>query len=91
MINHLLPQVVGTTSTYAVSDTVLLVDATASLPFLGAGIQPPSPEWGAIMFEGRTVLADSWWVTVLPGLVLIAFGVGVTLVANSIIQRRGVA
>ena len=88
VFKHLLPQVLGTTATYAVSDAVLLVVATASLPFLGAGIQPPNPEWGSIMYEGRTVLADSWWITVTPGLVLIAFGMGLTLLADAAINRR---
>lgn len=86
---HLLPSVLRTTATYAVSDVVLVVAVTASLSFLGAGIQPPNPEWGSIMYEGRAVLADSWWVTVMPGLVLILFGIGVTLVADALIGRRG--
>jgi peptide/nickel transport system permease protein len=88
-LRHLFPNVVGTTATYAVSDMVLIVVATASLPFLGAGVQPPTPEWGSIMYEGRSVLASAWWVTVAPGLVLILFGVSVTLMADFLIRARG--
>lgn len=87
-IRHLLPNVFGTTATYAISDTVLVLVATASLPFLGAGVQPPNPEWGSIMYDGRTVLASAWWVTLAPGLLLVAFGIGVTLVADSLIDYR---
>lgn len=87
-LRHLLPNVFGTTGTYAISDTVLVIIATASLPFLGAGVQPPNPEWGSIMYDGRTVLASAWWVTLAPGLLLVAFGIGVTLVADSLIDRR---
>jgi peptide/nickel transport system permease protein len=85
---HLLPNVFGTTATYAISDAVLVLVATASLPFLGAGVQPPNPEWGSIMYDGRTVLASAWWITLAPGLLLVTFGIGITLVADSLIDRR---
>ena len=64
---HLLPTVIRTTATYAVADAILVIITTASLAFLGAGVQPPTAEWGAIMYEGRSVLATAWWVSTMPG------------------------
>jgi peptide/nickel transport system permease protein len=82
---HLLPNVVGAIGAYAVADTVLQVVVIASLPFLGAGVQPPTAEWGAIMFGGSTVIATAWWVTLLPGAVLALTGVALSMVADTLL------
>lgn len=90
VFRHLLPGVVRITAAYAVADLILMIIVIASLSFLGAGIQPPTPEWGAIMFEGRTVLGTSWWISVIPGLMLAFAGTGISLVADSFLAgRRG--
>ncbi|MGU3437901.1 ABC transporter permease [Actinomycetes bacterium M1A6_2h] len=44
----------------------------SSLSFLGFGAVPPTPEWGSLVSEGRNFLATSWWLTTLPGLVIVA-------------------
>jgi peptide/nickel transport system permease protein len=80
---HLLPHVFRVTGAYAVGDAIIILIATASLPFLGAGVQPPTPEWGSMMYEGRTVLATAWWITIIPGLVLALTGIGLSLVADA--------
>ena len=41
--------------------------AAAGLSFLGMGPQPPSPEWGAMLSEGRNYLQVAWWIGILPG------------------------
>jgi peptide/nickel transport system permease protein len=87
VLRHLLPNVRGTIGAYAVADAILQVVVIASLPFLGAGIQPPTAEWGAIMFGGSTVIATAWWVTILPGVVLAITGIGLSLVADSLLVR----
>ncbi|GGF94238.1 ABC transporter permease [Rhodococcoides trifolii] len=43
----------------------------SSLSFLGFGAVPPTPEWGSLVSEGRNFLATSWWLTTLPGLVIV--------------------
>jgi len=40
----------------------------AGLSFLGLGIQPPTPEWGAMLSNARSYMRDSWHITVIPGL-----------------------
>ena len=86
---HMMPHVLRAAGAYAVSDAIIILIATAGLAFLGAGVQPPTAEWGNMMYEGRTVLATSWWITVIPGLVLAATGVGLSLVADSFLSSRG--
>ena len=86
---HLLPHVLRATGAYAVSDAIVILITTAGLPFLGAGVQPPTPEWGAIMYDGRTALASAWWITVSPGVVLAMSGIGLSLIADSFLSNRG--
>ena len=61
---------------------------TASLPFLGAGVQPPTPEWGAIMYEGRTVIQTAWWIIVFPGIALALTGLAASLIADALVGGR---
>ncbi|MBS1878148.1 MAG: ABC transporter permease [Actinobacteria bacterium] len=83
---HLLPGVMRITAAYAVADVILVIVATASLSFLGAGVQAPTAEWGSIMYEGRTVLANAWWVSVIPGVVLAFTGLAVGLIADALLN-----
>jgi peptide/nickel transport system permease protein len=89
VLRHLFPNVFRTTASYAVGDAVIILVTTASLPFLGAGVQPPTPEWGQMMFEGQTLLSSAWWITIGPAIALALSGVGVTLLADALINRSG--
>lgn len=56
--------------------------ATAGLSFLGLGIEPPTPEWGRMVAEGRDYLLDQWWASTFPGLALFLFVVGFNLLGE---------
>jgi peptide/nickel transport system permease protein len=79
---HVAPNVFPTTISYAVSDFVIVILAIAGLSFLGAGVQPPTPEWGAMMSEGRLYLAQAWWLALAPGILLSITAVAVSLIAS---------
>ncbi|CAM3830858.1 ABC transporter permease [Bordetella tumulicola] len=67
---HLLPNVlvaVPVVATVYVGTTIL---AVSGLSFLGLGPQPPTPEWGVMLAEGRDVLRTAWWPSVFPGLAI---------------------
>ena len=85
---HLLPSVWPTTATYAVPDALFMVSLIAALPFLGAGIQPPTPEWGIIMYEGRGVLKQAWWISLTTIGVVLVLGTGVMMVVDSLVANR---
>ena len=59
--------------------------AISTLGFLGYGAPPPIPEWGLLIAEGRNYVATAWWLTTLPGLVVLV----VVLSANRISQSIG--
>ncbi|MBS1882969.1 MAG: ABC transporter permease [Actinobacteria bacterium] len=83
LFRHVVPNVLPTTASYGATDAVLVILGVASLAFLGSGIQEPTPELGNIMYQGHNYLATSWWITVLPGLVLVALGASLALIGDS--------
>jgi peptide/nickel transport system permease protein len=88
LLRHLLPGVVGTLAAYAVADAILVMITVASLSFVGLGIQPPTPEWGGLMYEGRAVLQEAWWISVIPGVMMALTGLGLALVADALLLDR---
>jgi peptide/nickel transport system permease protein len=54
----------------------------SSLSFLGLGVAPPSPEWGALLDAGRTYVVQAGWLIVIPGLVIVALALAATTVGR---------
>jgi peptide/nickel transport system permease protein len=70
LTRHILPNVVSPVvvlGTLSVGSAIL---AAAGLSFLGLGAQPPRPEWGAMLADGRQFLNSHWWVATMPGLAI---------------------
>ena len=81
---HLLPNCVGPIIVYA---TLGLADAlltTASLGFLGLGVQPPSPEWGTMLSVGRNYLRDAPHLMIFPGLLILLTVVSLNLIGDAL-------
>lgn len=92
LMRHILPNVISSSIVFAASDMVMCMLTGASMSFLGLGVQPPTPEWGAILNEGRTYISYASWMTFFPGLVLATTGVGLSLLGDSmtdILRRKG--
>ena len=81
LFRHVLPNVISSV-VFAASDIVMCMITGASMSFLGLGIQPPSPEWGAILNEGRGYISTAWWITFFPGLTMALTGVGFSLLGD---------
>ena len=56
----------------------------AALGFIGLGVQPPQPEWGAILNDGQNYITVAWWITVFPGVFLALFVVAVNLIGDGL-------
>jgi peptide/nickel transport system permease protein len=89
MLRHILPNVIAPALIYVFTGMVLAILTGATLSFLGLGPQPPTPEWGAMIAEGRQFLLLAWWMTTLPGLALLVVGVALSLIADGLAERRG--
>ena len=70
LLLHILPGVINTVIVIATLRVGQLILAEAILSFLGAGIPPPTPAWGAMISDGRAFLNDSWWISFFPGVCL---------------------
>ncbi len=64
---HILPNLFGSIIVLATVDVGWAILNASALSFLGLGVQPPSPEWGSMLNEGRGYLRDAPWLTMAPG------------------------
>lgn len=84
LIRHILPNVFSSAIAFASSDVVMCMLTGASLSFLGLGVQPPTPEWGALISDGRSYISQAWWVCACPGFALIFAGTGFSLLGDGL-------
>jgi peptide/nickel transport system permease protein len=84
MLRHILPNVITPAIVFMMADVVLTILAVTSLGFLGLGIQPPTPEWGVMIAEGRTFIQDGWWISLFPGLAIVFVGITFTLIGEGL-------
>jgi peptide/nickel transport system permease protein len=76
---HLLPNVLPplmVVTTFSVARTII---AEASLSFLGLGLPPPTPSWGAMLDEGRNYITTGWWLALFPGLAILVLVLAINL------------
>ena len=82
VFKHALPNVFGPNIAWLISDIIANILGLAILSYLGVGIQPPDPEWGALIADGQTYLRTAWWISTIPGLVLVVVGIGFLLIGD---------
>jgi peptide/nickel transport system permease protein len=84
LFRHLLPNVIAPVIVAATLGTGTAILAAASLSFLGLGSQPPSPEWGRMLSEGRGYLRDQWWISTFPGLAIMVTVLAMNLLGDGL-------
>ena len=72
VFRHILPNVLSSLVVIATLELARAIVLEATLSFLGLGIQPPTPSWGGMVYEGRDYLDSAWWISTFPGLILMA-------------------
>jgi peptide/nickel transport system permease protein len=81
---HLLPNATGHVVVAATLNAGTVILLESSLSFLGLGVQPPTPSWGAMVFEGRDALGTAWWVSACPALAITVSVVALNLVGDGL-------
>ena len=89
LTRHVLPNSWGPVAVLAVLDFGAAILATAGLSFLGFGAAPPAAEWGTLISTGRTYLMTAPWVSLLPGLFLVAAVLAINHISRTLeeVQR----
>jgi peptide/nickel transport system permease protein len=72
VIKHILPNLFNTVVVLATLEVGHIILVESSLSFLGVGIPPPKPAWGLMVAEGRQYITSSYWITLFPGLAIVA-------------------
>ncbi|HSM59989.1 MAG TPA: ABC transporter permease [Longimicrobiales bacterium] len=84
ILRHLLPNALGPIvvgATLAVGNAIIL---ESSLSFLGLGVQPPTPTWGNMLMDAQATMATKPWLTVFPGLAILAVVLSVNFIGDGL-------
>ena len=84
LFRHLLPNALPTILVKASMDIGFAVLTTASLGFIGLGTQPPTPDWGQMISEGRKYIREAWWYSTFPGLAILLTVIGFNLLGDGL-------
>ncbi len=84
LFRHLLPNVLAPLLVQASFDMGTTILSVAGLSFIGFGAQPPTPEWGAMISEGRNYITTQWWLTGMPAIAILLFVTSFNLVGDGL-------
>jgi peptide/nickel transport system permease protein len=84
MVHHLLPNIMAPIIIFATLGVAGSLLTTASLGFLGLGVQPPTAEWGAMLSVGRNYLRDSPHLVIVPGLLILGTVMSLNLIGDAL-------
>jgi peptide/nickel transport system permease protein len=84
LVRHIAPLCASSVIVRLTLDMAGTILIAASLGFLGLGVQPPAPEWGAMVASGRQFLVDQWWVSTIPGVAIFIVSLGFNLLGDGL-------
>ncbi|WP_435656609.1 ABC transporter permease [Brucella pituitosa] len=84
LVRHIIPNAIGPALVLAGIEFGSVILSVSALSFLGFGAPPPAPEWGTLISEGRNYLVRAWWLTTIPGLVIVAVVLSVNAMGRRI-------
>jgi peptide/nickel transport system permease protein len=86
LARHVLPNVVSQAIIFSMADAIGNIVLASSLSFLGLGVQPPRPEWGLMIAEGRDFFLRDWQLTTFPGFAILVVGAGFSLLGDGLAE-----
>lgn len=81
---HILPNVLAPIIILATLGMAGAILTGAALSFLGLGVQPPTPEWGTMLSDGRNYLRKAWWITTFPGLAIMMTVLAINMLGDGL-------
>ena len=84
ILGHVVPLCLSSVIVRVTLDMAGIILTAAGLGFLGLGAQPPQPEWGAMIADGRRFIIDFWWVATMPGIAIFVVSLGFNLLGDGL-------
>lgn len=81
---HVLPSILSPILVKASLDLGYVILTAAGLGFVGLGVQPPTPEWGAMIADSRQYMIEAWWYTFFPGVAIFVTIIGLNLAGDAL-------
>ncbi|MCB0080679.1 MAG: ABC transporter permease, partial [Caldilineaceae bacterium] len=82
MLRHILPNIAAPLIVLATFGMTSIILLESSLSFLGLGVQPPTPAWGAMLGDGRDYLSTAWWIGIIPGVAIMLLTMSISLIGD---------
>ena len=99
ILTQIFPNVLPQAVVVLMTDMAGLLVIIVTLGYLGIGITPPTPDWGTMISEGQNFMTTAWWLSVLPGLMVVYTGVSLSFLGDGLadlwnpkpsVRRRGI-
>ncbi len=87
LLTQVLPNVLPQAVVVLMTDMAGLLVIIVTLGYLGIGISPPVPDWGTMIAEGQGFMTTAWWLSVLPGLMVVYTGISLSLIGDGLADR----
>jgi peptide/nickel transport system permease protein len=84
ILRHLIPNALAPLFVQATLNVGSIILISAGLSFIGFGAQPPTPEWGLMVSEGRRFLMDQWWIATFPALAILGLVMGFNFLGDGV-------
>lgn len=84
ILKHVIPNSMAPIIVYATLKVATAIMATASLSFIGLGVQPPTPEWGSMLSSGRAYIRDQMYIVLFPGLAIVLSVLSLNLIGDGL-------
>lgn len=81
---HIFPNVLPQAVVVLMPDMARLLVLVVTLGYLGIGITPPTPDWGTMIAEGQGFMTSAWWLSVLPGLLVVYTGIALSFIGDGL-------
>lgn len=86
MLRHILPNVASSLIVLATLQVGVVIILESSLSFLGVGMPPPTPDWGAMISEGRSYVVTAWWLSMVPGIAILLTVLSFNLLGDALTE-----
>ncbi|MBI5649316.1 MAG: ABC transporter permease [Chloroflexi bacterium] len=86
MARHILPNISSSLIVLATLQVGVVIILESSLSFLGVGMPPPTPDWGAMISEGRSYVVTAWWLSLVPGVAILLTVLSFNLLGDALTE-----